>query len=136
MVSGYRVPLNSEIRFSQAIVTGKVIKTSPLQEDRDDPDGVTAYLHTVRVLRQLKGRLPAVISVRVNNDSGRYAMSAGEEHLLFFTMSGSTLSVDGCGNSRQLPQGADVLRQVEAQLGRRPMHPDNAFKPKPLRGPA
>ena len=136
MVSGYRVPLTSEIRSSQAIAIGKVIETSPLQEDRDDPDAVTAYLHTIRVLRQLKGRLPAVISVRVDNDSSRYAMSVGEEHLLFFTLSGSTLSVDSCGNSWQLPQGADVLRQVESLLGRKPMHPNSSFKPTPLRGSA
>jgi hypothetical protein len=136
MVSGCRVPLNSEIRSSPVIAIGKVIKISPLWEDRDDPDGVTAYLHTIRVLRQLKGRLPSVISVRVDNDSSRYAMSAGEEHLLFFTISGGILSVDSCGNSWQLPQGADVLRQVEAQLGRKPMHPNNSFKPRPLRGSA
>ncbi|MBC3873389.1 hypothetical protein [Undibacterium flavidum] len=132
LVSGYRVPLESEIRSSQAIVIGKLIKTSPLQEDHDDPDGVTAHLHTIRVVRQLKGHLPAVVTVREENDSSRYTMRSGEKHLFFFTKSGSTFRIDSCGNSWQLPQGADVLKQVEAQLRSKSMHSNNSFKSKPL----
>lgn len=112
MVSGYRVPLESEIQSSQAIAIGEVIKTYSLHENRDDPPAVTAHVHTIRVLRQLKGRLPSIVSVREENDSSRYGMRAGEQHLLFFSMIGGVLRIDSCGNSQQLPQDAGALEQL------------------------
>jgi hypothetical protein len=54
-VSGYHVPLNEEIQSTRMIAIGEVIKSRYLQEDSTDPDGITAYIYTVRVLRQIKG---------------------------------------------------------------------------------
>lgn len=115
-ISGYVVPLAEEIHASEKIAIGKVLKALPLQEDRTDPEGITAYEFTVKVLRNLKGRLPARITVRVENDSSRYPLSVGEKHLLFLNTHGKRFSVNSCGNSSLLPQGVEALKQVEAQL--------------------
>jgi hypothetical protein len=117
-ISGYHLPLNEEIRSTRAIVIGKVTKSQYLQEDPTDPEGITAYIYTVQILQRLKGRVPRIVNVRNENDSGRYAMDVGEKHLLFLSTQGEHFLVDSCGNSSPLPQGDAVLKRVEAKLGR------------------
>lgn len=116
LVSGYHLPLREELRITNLIAIGKITKAKHLQEDSSDPDGITAYIYTVQISRQLRGHLPHVISIRDDNDSGRYAMEAGEEHLLFLSKKKKYFSVDSCGNSSVLPEGNAVLKQVEAAL--------------------
>ncbi|RTL37024.1 MAG: hypothetical protein EKK49_05980 [Rhodocyclaceae bacterium] len=115
-VSGYHVPLNAEVRSAMFIAVGTVIGAKPIQEDASDPDGVTAHLWSVKLTRQLKGRAPRNIIIRVENDSGRYLMSAGEEHLLFLTKEKGFYSVNSCGNSSSLANGRAALQQVETAL--------------------
>ena len=114
--SGYHVPLNEEIQSIRQIAIGEVIKSRYLQEDSTDPDGITAYIYTVRVLRLLKGQLPEVIELRDENDSGRYMMEVGERHLLFLSREGQYFKVNSCGNSSPLILANDVLKQVESIL--------------------
>lgn len=113
-VSGYHRPLNKEVHSTKLIALGKIIKEKALQEDPSDPDGVTAYIYTIQIVRQLKGRLPKIVSVRIENESGRYPMSVGEDHLLFLAKNQSYFSVDSCGNSTIFPQGNTVLKEIEA----------------------
>jgi hypothetical protein len=115
-VSGYHVALDEEFRSSKAIAIGKVTKERYLKEDSTDPDGITASIYTIHVLRQLKGQLPKVVGLRSENDSGRYPMRVGERHLLFLHKEGRHFIVDSCGNSSVLPQGNAVLTRVEAAL--------------------
>lgn len=115
-VSGYTVPLEREVRQADAIVVGRVLSERALQDDPADPDGVTAYDLSVRVLASLKGRLPRVIVVRNENTSARYAMSVGEEHLLFVSRADGKLWVDSCGNSAPMPAGEKLVREVRMQL--------------------
>jgi hypothetical protein len=114
--SGYHVPLSAEVRSTMFIAVGTVIGAMALQEDASDPEGVTAHLWSVKLIRQLKGHAPRNIIVRVENDSGRYLMSAGEEHLLFLTKGNGFYSVNSCGNSSSLANRRAALRQVEAAL--------------------
>lgn len=116
--SGYQVPLIEEVRSAAVIVTGKVVGGQELREDADDPQGVTAHLWTVRPIRPLKGHVPRLLMLRVENTSGRYPIQAGEEHLLFLARDGKHFLVDGCGNSSALPEAAAVLTQLEAMLVR------------------
>jgi hypothetical protein len=118
LVSGYHVPLDEEIRTSKLIAVGEVTKSRYLKEDPTDPDDITAYIYTIRVLRPLKGRVPKLIELRSENDSGRYLMKEGERHLLFISSEGQHFVVDSCGNSSSLPKGNAVLQQVEATLAR------------------
>ena len=115
-VSGYHLPLNTEVQSTSFIGIGKVIHEKALQEDPSDPYGITATIYTVTIFRQLKGRLPRTISIMVENDSGRYPMGVGEEHLLFLAKEDGHYSVNSCGNSSVLPQGNALLQQVEEKM--------------------
>jgi hypothetical protein len=117
-VSGYKVPLASEVRDASGIVIGRVLSVDGLREDPRDPDGYSAYKVTVRVISRLKGNLPSLIVIRNENTSARYAMSIGEEHLLFVSENGPALWVDSCGNSSAMPQGRQVVKQIRLELQR------------------
>ena len=116
-VSGYKVSLRSEIQAAHAIVVGRVVAINGLKEDRSDPDGVTAYDVTISVLASLKGRLPDVFSVRNENTSARYAMSVGEEHVLFISQGREgQLWINSCGNSSLTAKDDSLVKQIQAEL--------------------
>lgn len=115
-ISGYKVPLETEARTAEAIVIGRVLSERRLQEDPDDPEGVTASNFTIKVLSKLKGRLPGVIVVRNENTSSRYPMSVGEEHILFVSRINRETWIDSCGNSDALPRGERVAKAIRTQL--------------------
>jgi hypothetical protein len=114
--SGYKVPLETEVRTAEAIVIGRVLSEQPLQEDADDPDGVTASNVTIKVLGKLKGRLPSVIVARNENTSSRYSMSVGEEHILFVSRTHREWWIDSCGNSALMPRGEQIVQEIPTQL--------------------
>ena len=114
--SGYKVPLETEVRTAEAIVIGRVLSEHPIQDDADDPDGVTASNVTIKVLKKLKGNLPGVIVIRNDNTSSRYPMSAGEQHILFLSRTDRETWIDSCGNSEVMPHGGRLVKQVRAQL--------------------
>ena len=114
--SGYKVPLETEVRTAEAIVIGRVLSEHPIQDDADDPDGVTASNVTIKVLKKLKGNLPGVIVVRNDNTSSRYPMSAGERHLLFLSRTDRETWIDSCGNSEVLAHGDQLVKKIRAQL--------------------
>jgi hypothetical protein len=119
-LSGYHIPLEAETRTSRAIVIGQVTSQQDLHEDASDPDGISAYVYTVRVLRQLKGTVPGSIKLRTENDSGRYPMSVGERHLLFFDTTSDYFQADPCGNSTELPRGNAIVKKLEQLLAGKP----------------
>jgi hypothetical protein len=114
--SGYKIPLETEVRIAEAIVIGRVLSEQRLQEDADDPDGVTASKVTIKVLRTLKGSVPSTIVVRNENTSSRYPMSVGEEHVLFVSRTKRETWIDSCGNSELMPRGRQVVKKIGAQL--------------------
>lgn len=116
LVSGYKTPLAAEVGSADAIVVGRVLSERALSEDRADPEGVTAYDVSVKVITRLKGKVPDVIVVRNENTSARYPMSVGEEHILFMSRTGSELWISSCGNSTVMPEGKQVVQQVRARM--------------------
>jgi hypothetical protein len=114
--SGYKLPLKKEVRTAEAIVIGRVLSEHQLQEDADDPDGLTASNVTIKVLKKLRGSLPGVIVVRNENTSSRYPMSVGEEHILFVSRTNRGTWIDSCGNSEVMPHGEQVVKEVRTQL--------------------
>jgi hypothetical protein len=114
--SGYKVPLRTEVRTAEAIVIGRVLSELRLQEDADDPEGVTASNVSIKVLKKLKGDLPSAIVVRNENTSSRYPMSVGEEHILFVSRTNDEMWIDSCGNSKPMPRGEQVAKKVRTQL--------------------
>lgn len=117
-ISGYKLPLATEVRTADAIVIGRVLSEQPLQEDADDPDGVTASNVTIKILKKLKGNLPSVFVVRNENTSSRYPMSVGEEHILFISRADHETWINSCGNSEAMPYGERVAKEVGTQLRR------------------
>jgi hypothetical protein len=115
MVSGYKVPLKTEVD-SSGIVVGKVIKKLDLHDDKSDPEDITATLYTIRVQQILKGTINKTIKIKSENDSGRYDMAIGEVHLLFLSGNDKYFNVDSCGNSSKLPEGNDTLKAVKQYL--------------------
>jgi hypothetical protein len=116
LVSGYKIPLETEVRTAEGIVVGRVLSEQGLQEDPTDPDGYTAYNMIVRVQVSLKGNLRNIIVIRSENDSSRYPMSVGEEHILFISRDRHGLWVDSCGNSAAMPEGRQLVKPIEAEL--------------------
>ncbi len=116
LVSGYKVDLREEIKSSAFIVIGRVTEAHALTEKSADPEDITAYIYTVRVLKRIKGTLPSVVHFRSENNSGRYPMTVGERHLLFLTRKGRYFEADSCGNSSLMPQGQATLAQLKAVL--------------------
>ena len=115
-ISGYKVPLDSEVRTADAIVVARVLSEQGLNEDPTDPDGYTAYNLTIRVLTSLKGSLPDVTVIRNDNTSARYPMSVGDEHILFVSRDGNELWINSCGNSAAMPKGKQLVKQIQAKL--------------------
>jgi hypothetical protein len=114
--SGYKVPLETEIRTAQAIIVGRVLSEQRFQEDPNDPDGITTSSFTIKVFSRLKGRLPDVIVVRNENTSSRYPMSVGEERILFVSRTNRETWIDSCGNSDVLPRGEQLVKKIRTQL--------------------
>jgi hypothetical protein len=119
LMSGYQVPLNKEIQLTEVSAIGTVTKKQALHEDSSDPEGITAYIYTVQIFQQLKGRVPQIIDLRTENDSSRYSVEVGERHLLFLNKEGQYFIADSCGNSSALPAGDAVVKKVEATLAGR-----------------
>jgi hypothetical protein len=116
LVSGHVIPLDEEVRRTEAIVVGRVLSARALREDPADPDGVTADDLTLEVVASLKGQLPGQIVIRNENTSARYPMAVGEEHLLFIARSGGSLSVDSCGNLARMPAGRKLVPEIQLKL--------------------
>ena len=115
-ISGYKVPLDSEVRTADAIVVARVLSEQGLNEDPTDPDGYTAYNLTIRVLTSLKGKVPTIVVIKNENTSARYPMSVGEEHILFVSRNGNELWINSCGNSAAMPKGKQLVKQIQAKL--------------------
>jgi hypothetical protein len=110
--SGYRIPVEAEIRDSAAVVTGEVISHHDLQEDRSDPAGTTATVYRFLVDQTVKGLVERRIEIRSNNDSGRFLMSTGKMYALFLNRREGAFIVNSCGNSGLLEENPGILEPV------------------------
>lgn len=116
LISGYKLDLDYEVKATALIIVGNVTAQRDLQEDATDPDGITASIYTIQVVRRLKGTAPKTIYVRSENYSSRYPMAVGQQHLLFLAKVGAYFEADSCGNSSLLPKGQATLERVEVAL--------------------
>lgn len=116
LLSGYHIPLKTEVKNSPAIIIGKVIHVQYVPPDPKDPDGVNSYLYTVKRLQELKGHVPLRVLLYATDDSGGYRMRLGETDLLFLTPLGTKFTADICGNSTELSKGENVVSEVRRLL--------------------
>jgi hypothetical protein len=107
----------AEYFASQLVVEATLVRTGQLR-DKDDPEGISAYVYTLRVNRALRGKVVGTIRVYEGNDSGRATFDwvPGRQYLLFLLYSASEKSweLDGCGNSGPLNAAAMALSEIAA----------------------
>jgi Carboxypeptidase regulatory-like domain len=107
----------AEYFASSLVVEATLVQTRELH-DKDDPEGISAYLYTMRVNRALRGSAVGNIRVYEGNDSGRagFKWVQGKEYLLFLSYAATekSWSLDGCGNSDPLTQASVVLSEIAA----------------------
>lgn len=128
-VSGYRIPLASEVGSADAIAVSRVLSEQALSEDPADPEGVTAYDVTVKVITRLKGNVPDVLILRNENTSARYLMSVGEEHIVFVSRDKRHAWVDSCGNSSLMPAGRQMVARIQAHMSNSKSHASGSSPP-------
>jgi len=112
----------AEYFASQLVVEATLLQTAELH-DKDDPEGISAHAHTLRVSRALRGKMVATIRVHEGNDSGRATFDwvRGREYLLFlfYATSEKSWQLDGCGNSGPLSEAGKALSEIAANKSAR-----------------
>jgi hypothetical protein len=108
----------AEYFASQLVIEATLVKTSDLH-NRDDPEGISAYVYTLRVNQVSRGKTAGTIQVYEGNDSGRatFGWVQGKEYLLFLFQSSEqkgAWALDGCGNSGSLDKANVALSEIAA----------------------
>lgn len=111
--------------FAQTIVVvARVLSVRDVQDDPEDPIGISATLYTVDVSERLHGRAAPTLVLRSENTSSRFPMERHRHYLLFIRRArDGALYVDPCGHSDELPQARATLaalRQIPASPARQP----------------
>jgi len=109
--------VRAEYFASQLVVEATLVQTRALH-DADDPQGISAYVYTMRVDRVLRGKAAAILRVYEGNDSGRatFGWVRGREYLLFlfYVQQNKSWGLDGCGNSGPLSGARIALAEIAA----------------------
>jgi hypothetical protein len=103
--------------FASKVVVEATLEKVTSIHDRDDPQGVAAYVYSLNANRVIRGHIDGVFRVHEGNDSGRasFDWETGRKYLLFLFYSDSDKAweLDGCGNSGPIRQAKAVLRQID-----------------------
>lgn len=117
MCTDGRAPaVKAEFVSAPKVVQGHAIKEKVLQEDPDDPYGVTATEFTIQVEIWFKGRSNRnKLILRDENTSSRFAMDLHKSYLLFMQPHPRYPSqhyVDSCGNSNLIAESGAALKII------------------------
>lgn len=107
-----KMTLAKEFASSDFVLTGTPITITDLSSP-DDPAGVEATLYKISVTGQLKGQLPAQITLRSANTSSRVVLVPEQEYLLFVHGPADNGFVDNCGHSGLLSERQAVVAQLK-----------------------
>jgi Carboxypeptidase regulatory-like domain len=107
----------AEYFASKVVVEASLVKVRTVR-DKDDPQGIAAFVYTLRTDRLLRGQIDGVFQIYEGNDSGRatFDWNIGGKYLLFlfYLRTEKSWGLDGCGNSGPLSGAKSVLEQIEA----------------------
>jgi len=107
----------AEFFRNQLVVEATLINTREVRS-KADPEGIEAFVYTLRVDRALRGEAVQKILVYEGNDSGRatFDWTRGQRYLLFLSPRSNTRSweLDGCGNSGPLSAAKAALAEIAA----------------------
>lgn len=95
-----------------AVVVARVHSARDVQDDPDDPAGISATLYTIDVTERLHGALARRLELRSDNTSSRFPMEPGRRYLLFVRRAKDHFYIDACGNSAELPQAQAALTEA------------------------
>ena len=102
---------------SQLVVKAKLVQTTTLH-DKDDPEGISAYVYTLQLNQVIRGSATGRLQVYEGNESGRATFDwvPNREYLLFlfYAPDEKAWELDGCGNSGPLSSAARALSAIDA----------------------
>lgn len=97
------------------MIEAKLVQTTELH-DKDDPEGISAHVFTLRVNRVLRGKIGGTVRVYEANDSGRATLGwvQGKQYLLFlfYESSEGSWALDGRGNSGPIDKANVALSEI------------------------
>ncbi len=100
----------AEFFKSAAVFVGTVVSQRTVPPGGDFYDG---WSYRLRVHRMFRGPGRRIIDVFTENSSARFPLEVGREYLLFARKSNGRLEIDCCGNSGQLSEVKDKIREIE-----------------------
>lgn len=105
--------------FSSPLIVQATLAQTESLHDKDDPEGISAYVYTLQVNQVIRGRAAGRLRVYEENDSGRATFDwvRGQRYLLFLSPSNGSWSLDGCGNSGPLSKAAIALADIAKLKG-------------------
>lgn len=102
------------------MLVARVQSARDVQDDPDDPAGISATLYTIEVIERLRGAAASGMTLRSDNTSSRFPMAPGRRYLLFVRQArDGTYYVDACGHSGELSGARAALARVR-RLARSP----------------
>ncbi len=105
----------AEYFASQVVVEATLTQIQDVS-DKDDPEGISAYIYTAHADQLLRGHIAARFKIYEGNDSGRatFGWKIGRKYLLFlnYSQSDKGWELDGCGNSGPLDHAKTALDEI------------------------
>jgi len=106
----------AEFFASQVVVEATLLKIRSIH-DKDDPEGILAFVYSLRADHLIRGNIDEVFRVYEGNDSGRatFGWKIGRKYLLFlfYASHEKSWALDGCGNSGLLSRAKATLHQID-----------------------
>jgi len=119
MCTDGRAPaVKAEFLIAPKVVQARVVSQKILQEDAEDPEGITATEYIIQVDVWYKGASKKrKLLIRDENTSSRFPMDSGVSYLLFLTpyrldFPGQYF-VDSCGNSASISESEATLKTIK-----------------------
>jgi hypothetical protein len=105
-----KIYVNNEYFKSRFVVVGQVLS----EKTELDGDGFLVLTdYQVKVLRTYRGSHQQILSIRSENDSGRFPMQKGQKYLLFVRAFEGHFVIDNCGNSGPLSDAEDTIDVIK-----------------------
>lgn len=102
--------------FASAVVAEATLVNVRTISDKDDPEGVSAFVYSLRAGQVFRGNIAGILRVYEGNDSGRatFGWKIGQAYLLFLSYSASekAWTLDGCGNSGPVSRARATLEEI------------------------
>ena len=105
----------AEYFASDLVVEATLVNVRTIS-DKDDPEGISAFVYSLRAGQRFRGSIAGSFQVYEGNDSGRttFDWKVGQTYLLFLFYSASEKAweLDGCGNSGPVNRARAVLEEI------------------------